>query len=76
MEEISFAFFHGKAYHGYAHAKENPELIFYVGQNRYTTKETEDSYLDQTWQKQAKDELGPIVEHFFPDSFHNAVDIY
>lgn len=74
IEEISFDFFHGKTYHAYAHAKESTDLTFYVGQNTSTGK-IEDSYHYETWQKQAKGELGPIVEKFFPDNFSFAVQI-
>lgn len=75
IEKISFDFFHGKTYHAYAHPKKNPELTFYVGQNP-SNRKIEDSYLFQTLQKQAKDELGPIIEKFFPDNFNYAVEIY
>ena len=75
IEDISFDFFHGRTYHAYAHAKETPNLTFYVGQNPYS-KETEDSYHDETWRKQANEELGPIVEKYFPDNFNYAVEIY
>jgi hypothetical protein len=75
VEEISFNFFHGKTYQAYAYAKESPDLTFYVGQNRIT-REIEDSYHYETWQKQAKEELSPIVEEIFPDHFSYAVQIY
>lgn len=75
IEKISFDFFHGKTYHAYAHPKKNPDLAFYVGQNP-SNREIEDSYHYQTWHKQAKDKLGPIVEKFFPDNINFAVEIY
>ncbi len=75
IEKTTFDFFHGKTYHSYAHPKESPDLSFYVGQNP-STREIEDSYLNQLWNKQAKDELGPIVEKFFPDNFNYAIEIY
>ncbi|UAL47835.1 hypothetical protein K7887_02380 [Sutcliffiella horikoshii] len=46
IEDISFDFFNTRKYHAYAYAKEEPELLFYVGQNRYTGK-TEDGFLKQ-----------------------------
>lgn len=73
IERTSFDFFH-RTYHSYAHPKENPELSFYVGQN-ISTKEIEDGYDYQLWQKQAKDELDPIVEEIFPDNFNYAVEV-
>lgn len=74
IEKISFDYFHGKTYHAYAFAKENPDLSFYVGQNS-RSREIEDSYHYETWQKQAKEELGPIVEKFFPAHFSYAVHV-
>ena len=75
IEKTSFDFFHSRTYHSYAHPKESPDLTFYVGQNT-STREIEDSYNYQLWEKQAKDELGPIVEELFPDLFNYSVEIY
>ncbi len=75
IEKISFDILHGGTYHAYAHAKDNPTVTFYVGQNP-STKETEDSYRYDNWVKQANEELGPIVEVFFPDNFNYAVQVF
>ncbi|WP_318616609.1 hypothetical protein [Sporosarcina sp. YIM B06819] len=74
IEKISFDILHGGTYHAYAHAKDNPEVTFYVGQNP-STKDTEDSYHYDSWRKQANEALGPIVEKFFPDNFNYAIQI-
>jgi len=75
IEKISFDILHGGTYHAYAHAKDNPSVTFYVGQNP-STKETEDSYHYGNWEKQANEQLGPIVEKLFPDNFNYAVQIF
>ncbi|MFJ7935375.1 DUF3139 domain-containing protein [Sporosarcina sp. NPDC096371] len=74
IEKISFDIFHGRTYHAYVHARDNPDVTFYVGQNPYT-KEIEDSYHHDNWGKQANEKLGPIVEKYFPDNFNYAVRI-
>lgn len=75
IEKISFDILHGGTYHAYSHAKDNPTVTFYVGQNP-STKETEDSYHYDNWGKQANEQLGPIVESFFPDNFNYAVQVF
>ncbi|HYK71841.1 MAG TPA: hypothetical protein VEV44_01750 [Pseudoneobacillus sp.] len=73
IKDISFDFFHNGIYHAYAHIMDQPGFTFYVGQNPYT-KRIEDSYVSEIWQKQAKEELGPIVEKFFPDKINYSVE--
>lgn len=74
IEEISFDFFNTRKYHAYAYAKGEPDLLFYVGQNRYTG-ETEDGYSSEIWSAAAKEEIGPMIEKAFPDYFNYGVDI-
>lgn len=74
MKEISFDFFNTRKYNAYAYAKDEPDLLFYVGQNRYTG-ETEDGYTSEIWGAAAKEEIGPLIEKAFPDNFNYGVDI-
>lgn len=74
IEDISFDFFNTRKYHAYAYAKEEPELLFYVGQNRYTGQ-TEDGYAYEVWSYEAKEEVGPIVEEYYPDHSNYGVSL-
>jgi hypothetical protein len=72
IDRISYDFFHGGTYHAYAYDKNATNEIFYVGQNP-GTKEIEDTYQEQIWQKQASEELGPIVEEMYPGSIDYSI---
>ncbi|WP_010191898.1 hypothetical protein [Bacillus sp. m3-13] len=74
IEEISFDFFNTRKYHAYAYAADKPDLVFYVGQNRYTSK-TEDGYRFEVWSFEAKEEVGQIVEEYFPDHSNYGVNL-
>lgn len=74
IEEISFDFFNTRKYHAYAYAKDEPELLFYVGQNRYTGQ-TEDGYRSEVWSYEANKEIGPIVEEYYPDLSNYGVSL-
>ncbi len=66
IKDISFDFFHTRKYHAYAYAKDDPELLFYVGQNRYTG-EMQDGYGYEVWSFEANKEIGPIIEEYYPN---------
>lgn len=72
IEKISFDLIHGGTYHADAHAENETDVTFYVGQNT-ATKAIEDSYHFETWQKQASLELGPIVKKYYPDNYNYAI---
>lgn len=67
IEKISYDLLHGRLFSANAYAINQPEISFYVGQN-YKTKETEDGYHFEIWQYQARKDLAPIVEKFYPES--------
>jgi hypothetical protein len=75
VEEMYFDFFHGKTYHAEAYVNDDPALKFYVGQHS-GTKEIEDGYHSATWEKQAREELGPIIERLYPDKHNGGVQTY
>ena len=64
--KISYDPFHG-LFSAYAYVREQPQVIFYVG-HRIKTKELEDGYFTATWDNQARQEIGTIVEKFYPDA--------
>ncbi|WP_226683022.1 hypothetical protein [Sutcliffiella horikoshii] len=74
IEDISFDFFNTRKYNAYAYVKDEPNLLFYVGQNRYTGQ-TEDGYASEVWSFKAKEEVGPIVEKYYPDHFNYGVSL-
>ncbi|HZK83531.1 MAG TPA: hypothetical protein VFC58_02420 [Desulfosporosinus sp.] len=64
--KISYDYLHGKLFSANAYAINQPDICFYVGQN-YKTKEIEDGYPFEMWQYQARKDLAPILEKFYPD---------
>lgn len=74
IEDISFDFFNTRKHHAYAYAKGEPNLLFYVGQNRYTGQ-TEDGYAYEVWSYEAKEEVGPIVEEYYPNHSNYGVSL-
>ncbi|KMJ57264.1 hypothetical protein AB685_17855 [Bacillus sp. LL01] len=74
IEDISFDFFNTRKYHAYAYAKDEPDLLFYVGQNRYTG-ETQDGYRYEVWSTEANEEIGAIVEEHYPNPSNYGIDL-
>jgi phosphoenolpyruvate synthase/pyruvate phosphate dikinase len=72
IDRISYDIFHGGTYHAYAYNNNDPNEIFYVGQNP-GTKEIEDSYQEQVWKKLASEDMGPIIEEMYPDSINYSI---
>jgi hypothetical protein len=73
IKEISYDLFHGGGtYHAYAFSRENPEVMFHVGQN-VRQENFDDSYHYEMWQFQANVELNPIIEDVFPTEFNHSV---
>ncbi|WP_157663686.1 hypothetical protein [Sutcliffiella horikoshii] len=74
IDEISFDFFNTRKYQAYAYAKDDPELLFYVGQDRYTGQ-TEDGYRYEAWSAEANEEIGAIVREHYPSTTNYGVDL-
>ncbi|MBM7662613.1 hypothetical protein JOC85_003423 [Bacillus mesophilus] len=75
IAEISYDLLHGGGtYHAYAYSKNNPEVMFYVGQN-VRQEELEDSYHYEMWRFQAHNEWTPIIEEIFPTKFNHSVEV-
>lgn len=74
IEDISFDFFNTRKYHAYTYAKDAPNILAYVGQNRYTG-ETEDGYGFEVWSYTANEEIGPIIEKYYPNPSNYEVSL-
>lgn len=74
IDDISFDFFHTRKYHAYAYAKDEPNILSYVGQNRYTG-ETEDGYEFEVLSYKANEEIGPIIEEYYPNLSNYGVSL-
>lgn len=75
IDRISFDALSDGTYHAYAYPMSEPELEFYIGQLR-GTKEISDSYMTAVWDKQAENELTPLLTSLFPDRTSHLLQVY
>ncbi|MEH7505707.1 hypothetical protein V7152_27680 [Neobacillus drentensis] len=66
IDEISYDVFHER-YYAFAHAKDEPEIIFNIGPGLIKT-DILDSYQVETWNHQINIEWEPIVKKLYPDN--------
>ncbi|WP_456274542.1 hypothetical protein [Bacillus sp. AK031] len=64
VEDVSYDFFHSCTYNAYAHATDEPEIIFHVGEMR-GSGQIDDAYHYEAVRYHAKKEITPIVEKYF-----------
>ncbi|WP_108672341.1 hypothetical protein [Peribacillus acanthi] len=74
IHKHTFDMLHSSTYHAYAFPKNNPEFIFYVGQNTRTL-EIEDAYHYELWNQQAKKEISPVIAEVYPNLINYSVVI-